>query len=146
MKNQTSLQLAVNALAAAALMSLPAGASAEVSQQMSERMSLVVQPHAGVEAVDVSGRYLPGRTLKVTLVETIDRDLPDVVLSRTLLRTDAAGAFAAEISIAGYTRGSIVTVYVAAPGRRSIAGARYYPDAPNHGAVTPFDQIPRDVR
>jgi hypothetical protein len=146
MHHRKSLLVAAFAYGAACLTSLPAGARVE-SAPSSEITSLTVQPHPGAQAIDVSGRTASGQTLTVTLVSTIDLDLPDVVLRRTSLQADASGSFTGVISIApGFTRGSILTVYVTTLGGSSAAAARYLPDSPNRGVDIPLDRVPRSVR
>jgi hypothetical protein len=109
--------------------------------------SLTVQQHPKAVAIDVSGRGTPGEILTVTLVSTIDLDIPDVVLSRTPITVDRNGAFSASVSIApGFTRGSIITVYVTSRNSSTAATAKYLPDSPNRGVVIPLDDVPRAVR
>jgi hypothetical protein len=146
MQHCKTLLVAAIAYVAASLTSLPADARPEPVSS-NEIASLLVQAHPGAEAIDVSGHGSSGQVLTVTLVSTLDRDLPDVVLSRTSLKADASGVFTGAISIApGFTRGSIITVYVTSFGSSSAATARYLPDAPNRGVVIPLDNVPRSVR
>jgi hypothetical protein len=109
--------------------------------------SLLVHQHPRSVAIDVSGHGTPGDALTITLVSTIDIDIPDVVLSRHWITVDHNGAFAATVSIApGFTRGSIITVYVTSRSSSTAATATYLPDSPNQGVVIPLDQVPRSVR
>ena len=90
---------------------------------------------------------MPGDLLTITLVSTFDLDIPDVVLSRHWITVDRNGAFAATVSIApGFTRGSIITVYVMSHNSATAASAKYLPDSPNRGVVIPLDEVPRSVR
>src|ERR1700729_1389527 len=99
-------------IAAFAIIAAPLGASAQTTPPSSAISALVVKPHTGAEAIDVDGSAAANSVLTITLVSTFSLDLPDVVLSRTNVDTDARGAFSTVISLApGYTRGSIVTVY-----------------------------------
>jgi hypothetical protein len=76
---------------------------------------IAVARHAGAEAIDVSGTAPAGRALSITLVSTPNKDLPDVVISRTVVVPNANGAYAATLSIApGFMRGSVITV-IASP-------------------------------
>jgi hypothetical protein len=131
---------------AAALTSQPVSAQTEPASS-NGITSLTVQQHPKSVAIDVSGRGTPGQVLTVTLVQTIDLDIPDVVLSRTSITVDRNGAFAAPVSIApGFTRGSIITVYVTSRNSSTAATAKYLPDSPNRGVVIPLDEVPRAVR
>ena len=135
-------------ITAFALMALtPIGALAATSVLPNATASLTVAPHIGSESIDVSGHGFPSHALTITLVSTFSYDVPDVVLSRTIVVTDADGAFSAVISIAsGFTRGSAITVYATTPAGASATAARYFPDAPNRGVVVPLDQVPKAVR
>lgn len=125
----------------------PLTAGAEVSASPSGMTALTVRPHIGSEAIDVNGRGPSDNALTITLVSTFSLELPDVVLSRTNVVTDAGGAFSAVISIApGYTRQSIITVYATSTAGGPAVKAQYLVDAPNRGVVVPLDQLPRSVR
>jgi hypothetical protein len=125
----------------------PADAASRVIVAATDTPSLLVKPHLGAEAMDVSGRSTSSDALTITLVSTIDRDVPDVVLSRTNLVTGPDGTYSAVISTApASTRGSIITVYVSSAGRGPAVTARFLPDAPNRGVVIPYDDIPREDR
>jgi hypothetical protein len=76
---------------------------------------IAVARHAGAEAIDVSGTAPAGRALSITLVSTPNKDLPDVVISRTVVVPNANGAYATTLSIApGFMHGSVITV-IASP-------------------------------
>jgi hypothetical protein len=133
--------------ALAAVQAAPLGAAPTTDAPASGPVSLLVAPHAGAEAVDVSGRAPAGTDLTITLVSTIDVDLPDVVLNRKTLVTGPDGTFAAVMSIApGYTRGSIITVFATSSDGGPAVTARYVVNAPNRGVPIPLDDIPRNVR
>jgi hypothetical protein len=130
-----------------AMLIAPLGASAQVNASPAEVSSLLVKPHIGAEAIDVSGRGPAVSTLTITLVSTFSSDLPDVVLSRTSVETDAGGSFSTVISIAaGYVRQSILTVYATSSAGGPAVMAQYLVDAPNRGVVVPLDQVPSAVR
>ena len=145
MKQRMSAPLTVIALMA--MLAAPVGAGAQTTAPSSEVSSLSVKPHLGAEAIDVSGHGPADSTLTITLVSTFSADLPDVVISRTRVATDAGGSFNAVISIApGYVRQSILTVYATSNAGARAAKAQYIVDAPNRGVVVPLDQVPSAVR
>ena len=141
-------KLFLNLTAAAVLscsLSLPANAHTEVPGNAIK--ALLVQPLPGAEAIRVSGQGPASQPITITLVSTIDLDIPNIVLSRTSLKADTSGTFSTAISIApGFTRGSIITVYVTSPSSNSAASARYLPDSPNSGVAIPLDALPRSIR
>lgn len=145
MRIRKSIPLA--ALALVTINAVPIGATPTSDLAPSGLASLIVKPHAGAESIDVSGRAAIGHAITISLVSTIDRDLPDVLLSRTMLYPGGDGMYSAVISIApGFTRGSIITVFATPSDGGPAATARYLPDAPNRGVVIPLDDIPRAVR
>jgi hypothetical protein len=145
MQDRTCLAVAAVVFSAASLATFQTEARADTAA--GSALTLLVRPHPGAQAIDVSGHGLSGQPLTVTLVSTIDRDLPDVVLSRTSLTVDPVGAFSAAISIApGFIRGGIITVYVTSRGSGIATSARFLPDAPNRGVAIPLDDVPRAVR
>ena len=106
-----------------------------------------MKAHPGSEAIDVSGYGPSNQSVKITLLSTVSIDVPDAVLSRTIVGTNGDGVFTATISIApGFTRGSIITVYAVPEAGSTAAKVRFDPDAPNRSIVVPLDQIPRSVR
>ena len=107
---------------------------------------LIVRPHAGTAAIDISGHAPSGSPLTVTLLVTYSREIPDVLMARRLITTEPSGTFAATVPLApGNVSGSIVTVYVTAAAG-AAAKVQYIPDAPNRGVVVPLEQLPRSVR
>ena len=144
-------------IAALAILTAPIGAGAQAGSppanaapvpvtQPAPVSSLVVKPHQGEEAVDVDGHAGSQSVVTITLVSTFSQDLPDVVLSRTYVDTDAFGGFSTVISIApGFTRGTFITVYAVAAGSGQAVKALYNVQAPNHGVVVPLDKVPREV-
>lgn len=136
----------VTVLAIASLAVVPGGLRAAGTDGGSGRPALVVRAHAGAEAIDVSGFGPSNQMVKVTLLSTWSIDVPDAVLSRTIVMTNGDGRYAATISIApGFTRGSVITVYVL-PASGPTVSARYDPTAPNAGSVVPLDRVPSSVR
>jgi hypothetical protein len=111
-------------------------------------MALTVQPVTGREALNVSGSGSPSQVFRVTLVSTFDFDLPDVVLSRTLVTTGSDGKFSKTISVApGFTRNSIITVNVTTVDTGdTVASAKYYINSPNFKVSVPMDQMPNQVK
>jgi hypothetical protein len=133
--------------ALAAVQAAPLGAAPTTDAPASGPVSLLVAPHVGAEAIDVSGRAPAGSALTITLVSTVDVDVPDIVLTKKTLVTGPDGTFTAVISIApGFTRGSVITVYATPTDGGPAVTARYLTNAPNRGVSIPLDDIPRNVR
>lgn len=130
-----------------ALLFVPEAVRADPGNARAAQPALTVQAHPGAEAIDVSGYGASNQIVKITLLSTVSIDVPDAVLSRTVVNTNGDGLFTATISIApGFTRGSIITVYAVPDGGSAAAKAQFDPDAPNRAVSIPLDQIPRSVR
>jgi hypothetical protein len=100
---------------------------------------IVVARHAGAEAIDVSGTAPAGRALSITVISTPNKDLPDVVISRTVVVPNANGAYAVTLSIApGFMRGSVITVIASPLMGGSAIRASYTVDWPVFS--TPLDK------
>jgi uncharacterized lipoprotein YbaY len=132
---------------AAALFASTAGIVVAADAPQSGTTALAVRAHAGSQSIDVTGSGPANGTVTVTVVSTISRDIPDVVLSRKLVKPNADGSFSAILPIApGFTPGSIITVYAASSAGGPAMRAQYSPEAPNRGVTVQLDQLPNNVR
>lgn len=132
---------------AAVLFTSTAGTIVAADAPQSGTTALAVRPHAGAQSIDINGSGPANGAVTVTLVSTISRDIPDVVLSRKVVKTNADGSFGTTLPIApGFTPGSIVTVYAVSSAGGPAMRAQFSPDSPNRGVTVPLDQLPTDVR
>jgi len=76
-------------------------------------LGVLITAGTGPDTVRVSGAFAGEHQLQAVLYATFAPDLPNVLLSRRKLVTDAAGAFDATIPFApAYFSGAIITVIV----------------------------------
>lgn len=103
---------------------------------------LEVRQLAGTQVLAVRGKA-PGKLpITLTLVGTFSMEIPDVVLNRTSLVSDAAGTFLATIPIApGYFRGAILTVTASSVPGVASASAQVIASAPNGNVPIPADNV-----
>jgi hypothetical protein len=101
----------------------------------------------GSEAFLASGNAPVSTPIDVTVVGTISRDLPDVLISRRQIVSNATGRFSVVIPIApNYFRGSILTVVASAPAGVAPGRAQLIVGAPNNDVSVPAEQLPRSFR
>ncbi len=99
----------------------------------------------GAEAVTITGNGPVAQPLEAALYATFSRDIPDVLLSRRAVPTDARGHYSATIPIASaFFRGAIVTVVVRSLPAGPSARTTFPVGAPNVSA--PPDDLPQSVR
>ncbi len=78
---------------------------------VSGSLSVTASQVEGHEALFVSGSGPESAPVTLTMLATVSRDIPDVILSRRDLITDRAGKFSVTIPIApNFMRGTILTV------------------------------------
>lgn len=103
--------------------------------------SLVLKQVPGSYHVAVSGRALASTPLFLTLLGTVSPDVPDVIVSRNRVVTDAAGNFKLEISPAGdYFREGLLTMVVTSPSGAILAKQQIVLKAPNFGVPVPNEE------
>jgi Copper amine oxidase N-terminal domain len=107
-------------------------------------LTLTARQVTGREAIVVDGKAPASVPVTITLVGSISRDLPDVLLQRITLQTD--GTFHATIPVApAMPRGSSVTVTATSLPGVASASARVTIGAPNPGIDSDhFDHLPKD--
>jgi hypothetical protein len=123
------------------------GTGISSSQPAGAITALNVRQLPGSQILAVSGKA-PGKLpITLTLVGTFSTELPDVVLSRTSLNSDASGNFLTNVSIApGYFRGAILTVVASSVSGVTSARAQVVAKAPNEGTPIPADEVKQSDR
>jgi hypothetical protein len=109
-------------------------------------LTVTARQVTGREAIVVDGTAPASVPVTITLVGSISRDIPDVLLKRLTLQTD--GTFHATLPVApAMPRGSYVTVTVASLPGVKPASARVTIGAPNPGIDSDlFDHLPKDPK
>jgi hypothetical protein len=101
----------------------------------------------GQQAVSVMGKSRANLPITISLVSTMSAELPDTVLCRERVRTDAHGMFDIDVPVApGYFRGSIITVIASSYPGVAKATSRIEMRAPNQDLRIPADELPRSIR
>jgi len=109
----------------------------------SGKLTVAVRPAIGREGIVVDGTAPGPVPVTLTLVGTISRDLPDIVIRRVTLATD--GTFHTTLDIApGMPHGSLITVTVSSLPGITPASARVTIGAPNSGYDSPLDHLPKN--
>lgn len=126
-----------------AAQSAPAPAEAEAHGTI----SLDVRQVPGSEAIAVSGQAPASVPVMLTVLGTVSRDIPDVVVGRHEVASDVSGRFSAIVPIApDYFRGSILTlVATSLPGVQK-ASAQIVVGPPNGTVSVPAEQVPPGIR
>ncbi|HEV2741128.1 MAG TPA: hypothetical protein VGU66_21390 [Candidatus Elarobacter sp.] len=129
-------------LAAVSALFVPIGApGADAPAGVTVTVTRVV----GAEAVTITGNGPAAQPLEASLYATFSRDIPDVLLSRRAVPTDARGHYSATLPIASaFFRGAVVTVVVRSLPAGPSARTTFPVGAPNVSA--PPDDLPQSVR
>lgn len=110
-------------------------------------ISLDVRQQPGAEALAISGRAPAAAPITVTVMGTVSKDVPDVVVTRQRLVADASGRFQAVVPIApDYFRGSILTLVASSVPGVASARAQVTVGPPNGSASVPAEQLPRSFQ
>jgi hypothetical protein len=114
------------------------------SARASGSLTIAAHPVAGREAIVVDGTAPASMPVTITLVGSISRDIPDVLLRRITLQTD--GTFHATLAVApGMPRGSFIVVTATGLPGVAPASARITVGAPNPALdADAFDRLPKD--
>ncbi len=132
-------------LAAVAALFAPIGAPGADAPAVPNGVTVTATRVVGTEAVTITGNGPAAQPLEAALYATFSRDLPDVLLSRRAVPTDAQGRYWATVPIASaFFRGAIVTVVVRSLPAGPSARTTVQVGAPNVSA--PPDDIPASVR
>ena len=132
-------------LAAATALFAPMGPTGAATPNAPAAVTVTATRVVGAEAVTITGSGPAAQPLEAALYATFSRDIPDVLLSRRAVPTDALGHYSATIPIASaFFRGAIVTVVVRSLPAGPSARTSFPVGAPNVPA--PPDDIPSSVR
>ncbi len=132
-------------LAAAAALFAPLGAPGADAPLAANGVTVTATRVVGAEAVTITGNGPAAQPLEAALYATFSRDIPDVLLSRRAVPTDAKGHYTATVPIASaFFRSAIVTVVVRSLPAGPSARTTLLVGAPNVSA--PPDDIPPSVR
>ena len=114
------------------------------AQTASGSLTMTARQVAGREAIVVDGTAPASVPVTITLVGSISRDIPDVLIRRITVLSD--GTFHATLPVApAMPRGSFVTVTATSLPRVAPATARVTIGAPNPAIDSDtFDHLPKD--
>jgi len=115
-----------------------------VAANASGTLTINARAETGREAITIDGTAPASVPVTLTLVGSISRDIPDVLVRRITLVTDGT-TFHATVPVApAMPRGSHVTVTATSlPGIASVSAVVLI-DAPNPGLDSKFDHLPKD--
>ncbi|MFN2459232.1 MAG: hypothetical protein ABR591_00865 [Candidatus Velthaea sp.] len=131
--------------AAAAAVFVPLAARSAEPPATSSAITVSATPAVGREAVMIAGNAPAGTSLEAALYARFSQDVPNVLLSRRPVATDANGHYAATVPIAsGFFRNAVVTVVINSVPAGASARTSFVVGAPNLPA--PPDDIPSSVR
>jgi hypothetical protein len=100
----------------------------------------------GAEALMITGQAPPSAPIRITLLATLSSDLPNVLVGRHDITSDAAGRFQAIVPIGpDYTQQTFLHVMATSGPGVTPASAQILVDAPNAGVKVPWEQIPGGV-
>jgi hypothetical protein len=131
--------------AAVSALIAPIGAPGADAPAAPRGVTVIATRVVGAEAVTITGTGPAAQPLEAALYATFSRDIPDVLLSRRAVPTDAQGRYSATVPIASaFFRSAIVTVVVRSLPAGPSARATFQVGAPNVSA--PPDDLPASVR
>ena len=132
-------------LAAVSALIAPIGAPGADAPATPGGVTVTATRVVGAEAVTITGNGPVAQPLEAALYATFSRDIPNVLLSRRAVPTDAQGHYSATVPIASaFFRSAIVTVVVRSLPAGPSARTTFTVGAPNVSA--PPDDLPPSVR
>ncbi len=109
-------------------------------------VALEVRQLSGSWSLAVMGKAPPSVPITLTLIGSMSRDIPDVLLNRSEIASDVDGRFQAIVSIApGFFDSGLLTLVATSLPGVSRASAQVVLKAPNWRAKIPADTIPDQV-
>jgi len=134
----------------------PSGRSVVIASPIVPRLPAVtgsistldVRQIPGTQEIAVSGKApAPNLPITLTLVGTFSSEVPDTVLSRRQVFTDADGRFYANVLVApGFFRGAYLTLVASSVPGVASASLRFEVKAPNGAVSVPAEQTPRSIQ
>jgi hypothetical protein len=106
------------------------------------KLTIAARAAIGREGIVVDGTAPGAVPVTLTLVATISRDLPDVVIRRVTLATD--GTFHTTLDVSRVPPGTVVTVTANSLAGVTSASTSVTIGQPNPGADTPLDHFHKD--
>jgi hypothetical protein len=101
----------------------------------------------GKQDINVWGKAPANLPITLTLVGTFSIEIPDVVISRNEVVSDADGTFKTDISPASaFYRGAILTLVASSVSGVTSSKAQIVLKAPNGTTVIPGDEEPKSIR
>jgi hypothetical protein len=104
-------------------------------------VSLDLHQVPGSYRIAVSGKAPASTPVVLTLLGTVSSDLPDLVLNRRFIVSDAAGNFNVVVSPAGdYFTNGLLTLVASSPSGATLAKSQIVLKAPNAGVSVPNEE------
>lgn len=117
-----------------------AGFAATADAPAQTQLSLEARQLQGAEAISVAGNAPAGLPITITLLATVSKDVPTIVVSRHSVVSDATGHFAAVIPIASaYERGTLLNIIASSVSGVASAQAQLITGEPNAGVSVPLE-------
>jgi len=113
------------------------------------RGAITIEVHqlSGSFDLAVSGKAPPSVPITLTLIGSLSRDIPDVLLSRSEVASDVDGRFQAVVSPApGFYSGALLTLVATSLPGVNRASAKFVLHDPNDNASIPGDEYSKNVR
>ena len=108
---------------------------------------LTLSQAAGSQHIHIQGKAPANVPVTLTLYGTFTTEIPDVVISRNEVVSDADGSFKTEISPASaFYHGAILTLVASSVTGVTSAKAQIVLEAPNGNVNVPNDALPKSIR
>jgi hypothetical protein len=121
-------------------------ASSPNAAEVRGTITLDVHPLQGQEALLVTGQAPPAAPVELTLLAVLSSDIPNVVVSRHNIQSEADGRFQAIVPIgADYYRGTFLRVIATSGPGVTEATAQVQVGPPNDGLRVPFEAQPGGI-
>lgn len=117
-----------------------AGITATADAPAQTQLTLEARQLQGAEAISVAGKAPAGSPITITLLATVSKDVPTIVVSRHSVVSDSTGHFAAVIPIASaYERGTLLNILATSVSGATSAQAQLITGEPNAGVSVPLE-------
>lgn len=106
-------------------------------------LTLEARQLQGAEAISVAGNAPAGSQITITLLATVSKDIPTIVVSRHDVVADARGRFETAIPIApAFEHGTLLNILATSVSGVTPAQAQLIIGAPNEGVSVPLESNP----
>jgi hypothetical protein len=117
-----------------------AGIAATADTPAPNALTLEARQLQGAEAISVAGNAPAGSPITITLLATVSKDVPTIVVSRHSVVADSSGHFAAVIPIASaFERGTLLNILATSVSGAGSAQAQLITGEPNAGVAVPLE-------